>query len=104
MDSQTIAIVFAVLGPPMTLLVYQWKVISETKRTLNTIELLVHDRAIFKKLLMHLTTDDPQISAKERRTLEKRIERIEDIMQLLASKKNINKLIDAKISAFKKSN
>ena len=103
MQSQIIPIILACTGPLVTLLVYQWKVMSETRKTLNAMGALIYDHTILKKLFLHLVMDDPQASAKERRMLEKRINRIEDIIELLASKNHLEKLIDAKISSINNS-
>ena len=99
MQSEIIPIILACISPLVTLLIYQWKVMSETRKTLNAMGLLIYDRTVLKKLFLHLVMDDPQASAKERRMLEKRISRIEDIIKLLASKNRLQKLIDAKISS-----
>jgi hypothetical protein len=46
--------------------------------------------------------DDPQASAKERRMLEKRIGKIEGILHLLASKSELERIIDEDISSIGK--
>lgn len=102
MDPQTIPIILTCIGPLITLLIYQWKVNADTKKTLDGISLLLYDRTILHKLIAHLAMDDPQASAKERRMLEKRIGKIEGILHLLASKSELERIIDEDISSIRK--
>jgi hypothetical protein len=108
-----VSTILACVGPLLTLLVYQWKVIgdqrrshekemSEINKTLDTVGTLIYDRDVMKKLIVHLAMDDPGATAEAIRELNKRTAKLEDIMVLLRSKKHLQQLIDGKINTLVK--
>ena len=102
-DESSISFVVACLGPILTLLVYQWKHYRDTDAVLNKMGVLLYDREMIQKLIVHLAAEDPIQAGEERRKLEKRIAEIEEVLRLLASKDNLEKLIAQRASLLGKS-
>jgi len=93
----------------LTLLVYEWKCGKETKRTLDRMGLLFDNNHILRRLMIHLTMDDPIEAKTERAQLEKRIRKIEEqyeqlreqlreILILFRSRGRLERLLETKIS------
>ena len=98
-DSQTISIVLACLGPLLTLLVYQWTSGRKTRKVLDQMSVLLYDHDVLKKLFIHITMDNPVAAAEERSRLEKRIEKLETVFRLLCSRNRIEESIIKEIRA-----
>jgi len=85
----------------LTIIGYQYKVARRQSKLLNAFQLLIHEPGVLRKLYLHMLVDDPRQATKQRHELEQRISHLEDIMQLIAKKKNIQELIDDKVDKIK---
>lgn len=112
MDSETVSILLACVGPLVTILVYQWKEMGderqthdremdEINKTLNVVGTLIYDRDIMKKLMMHLAMEDPGATVEAIRELEKRTTKLEDILTMIGSKNRLQRVIEGKINTLK---
>ncbi len=59
--------------------------------------LLLYDRSVLEKLILHLAMDDPKLAAKERAMLEKRIIKIEGVLKLLVSKGRLERVLEDEV-------
>jgi hypothetical protein len=92
-EIDAIPTILAFLGPLVTLLVYQWKNNRDTRKILDKMGVLLYDHDVLKRLYVHLTLDDPVSAASERNELRSRIEKMENFLRLLCSKRHIEDLI-----------
>jgi hypothetical protein len=111
MDIEAISLLLSVLGPLIAIQVHQWKLnsdqrkeivekqkqIDEIDKTVQIVATLIYDRETARKLMVHLAMENPGEVSKVIRDIEKRLNKIEDILQLMASKRNLEKIIDGKI-------
>ena len=92
-EIDTIPTILALLGPLVTLLVYQWKNSRDTRKRLDQMGVLLYNHDVLRRLFIHLTLDDPESAANERNELKCRIEKVENLLKLLCSKRRIEDLI-----------
>jgi len=94
----TLSIIISVL---LTIIAYQWKVGHEQTKTLQALSILVQEPGVLSRIYAHVLMEDPAATAKERFRLEQRMKRVEEIIELLATKRKnartIQQLIDHKI-------
>lgn len=69
-------------------------------KTLQQLSLLIHEPGVLQKIYIYMKMDDPVAAAKERYRLENRVEQLEEIIQLMVTKRDkaltMQKIIEEK--------